>query len=509
MLPLVQRELRVAARRKNLHRNRILSGVAVLLAGAGILVFANPAHPVRSGGVFKFCSFLALVVCLAEGMRKTADAISEEKRAGTLGLLFLTDLRGWDIVLGKLAGAMVQSFTALLAFVPILSLTLLGGGTTLGDFWRTVLALLVVLLFSLSLCLFVSVLSREKSLSACAFIFLSLLVVPWIGGYLLPRIAGAPGLEVLAMANPFTLLFQAWEAHYLAGPRFYWWGVMGYLAASFTLLAVASFVLPRIWQEKPRQVQVRRSRRRQRTEAKRRRRQLDQNPILWVAYHPGQARSFRILFYSILVACVGGRIALSYADWDPEFADALALVSPTILLNVYIASQSSMNLAEARRSGALELLLSTPLKVVDIVRGQILALKEMFLIPALLLAGCYILSAIGWTIQSGQWEPGLFLLMHLLQLGLGICAIAAVGMWMGMTSKTPNRALFKTLLIGMIFPYIICIPAFLVQLVLTAVANDRLFKNFRRYVAEKYLQDPSFRLAPVPSGDPTVPPVLR
>ena len=82
-------------------------------------------------------------------------------------------------------------------------------------------------------------------------------------------------------------------------------------------------------------------------------------------------------------------------------------------------------------------------------------------------------------------------------------------MWMGMTSKSPNRALFKTLFVGMILPYITCIPAFLVQIVLIALAKDRLAKNFRRYVAERYLQAPGFRLAPVPPSDPNVPPVIR
>jgi len=35
----------------------------------------------------------------------TADTLSGESREGTLGLLFLTDLRSWDVTLGKLASA--------------------------------------------------------------------------------------------------------------------------------------------------------------------------------------------------------------------------------------------------------------------------------------------------------------------------------------------------------------------------------------------------------------------
>ncbi|HQU46125.1 MAG TPA: hypothetical protein PK867_25150, partial [Pirellulales bacterium] len=40
----------------------------------------------------------------------TADCISSERREGTLGLLFLTDLRGHDVVLGKLVVAGLGAF---------------------------------------------------------------------------------------------------------------------------------------------------------------------------------------------------------------------------------------------------------------------------------------------------------------------------------------------------------------------------------------------------------------
>ena len=43
--------------------------------------------------------------CAVAGIRATADSISSEKREGTIGLLLLTDLRGYDIVIGKFLGA--------------------------------------------------------------------------------------------------------------------------------------------------------------------------------------------------------------------------------------------------------------------------------------------------------------------------------------------------------------------------------------------------------------------
>jgi len=57
---------------------------------------------------------------------------------GTLGLLFLTDLKGHDIVFGKLAASSVNALYSLLAIVPVLGLTLLFGGVSGTQFWRSI-----------------------------------------------------------------------------------------------------------------------------------------------------------------------------------------------------------------------------------------------------------------------------------------------------------------------------------------------------------------------------------
>ena len=47
---------------------------------------------------YGFICHVALLMCMFSAS-VTADALSSEKRNGTLGLLFLTDLKGYDIVL--------------------------------------------------------------------------------------------------------------------------------------------------------------------------------------------------------------------------------------------------------------------------------------------------------------------------------------------------------------------------------------------------------------------------
>jgi ABC-type transport system involved in cytochrome c biogenesis permease component len=87
--------------------------------------------------------------------------LTREKREGTLGLLFLTDLKGHDVVLGKLLSTSIPSFYGLIATFPVLSLPLLAGGLQAGQFWCAVLALANTLFFSHACGLLVSSFSRQ------------------------------------------------------------------------------------------------------------------------------------------------------------------------------------------------------------------------------------------------------------------------------------------------------------------------------------------------------------
>src|SRR5690242_21503418 len=107
-----------------------------------LLFGAFVPFPSRVGGrMFATLSFLIAIFCGLEGLRYTADCLSEEKREGTLGLLFLTDLKGYDVVLGKLAATSLNALYGLIAIIPVLAIPLLLGGVSIGEFWRMTLVL--------------------------------------------------------------------------------------------------------------------------------------------------------------------------------------------------------------------------------------------------------------------------------------------------------------------------------------------------------------------------------
>src|SRR5213076_2023125 len=159
-LPVAERELRVAARKRSTFRVRVIAALVAWIIGSGVLVLSRVGPgfgtPSLGKGLFGVLTWLSLAVALSAGLFFTSDCLSEEKREGTLGLLFLTDLRGHDIILGKLLATSLQGICALLAIFPILAMTLLMGGVTGVQFWKTVLALLNALWISIAAGLFVS-----------------------------------------------------------------------------------------------------------------------------------------------------------------------------------------------------------------------------------------------------------------------------------------------------------------------------------------------------------------
>ncbi|PYK98613.1 MAG: hypothetical protein DME19_11875, partial [Verrucomicrobia bacterium] len=201
VLPIVERELRVAARRRDTYRMRVTAAlVAIVMFGWMMLTFLQAVPSAMHGRyLFRTLFGLAFGYCLFIGARLTADCLSEEKREGTLGLLFLTDLKGYDVVFGKLAATSVNSIYALLAILPVISLPVQLGGVTATELWQSALVLLNTLFLSLASGIFVSTLSRNerKGMFATILVVLLLTFGPFVLAFVLvtgfPQSFNRPG----------------------------------------------------------------------------------------------------------------------------------------------------------------------------------------------------------------------------------------------------------------------------------------------------------------------------
>src|SRR5580765_4252733 len=115
-LPIVARELRVTARRRGTYWSRF--GAALAAIGVGSCMMLIPdfrAGPRMGMALFIALSIISFIYSLFAGIFTTADCLSEEKREGTLGLLFLTDLKGYDIVIGKIVASSLNVAYGMLA----------------------------------------------------------------------------------------------------------------------------------------------------------------------------------------------------------------------------------------------------------------------------------------------------------------------------------------------------------------------------------------------------------
>jgi ABC-type transport system involved in multi-copper enzyme maturation permease subunit len=91
-------------------------------------------------------AFVTFLFCVVIGAALPADCLSRERREGTLGLLFLTNLNSAEVVAGKVLSTTLAAGYGLLAVFPLLAVTLLLGGVPFDEFWRVALALVNALL---------------------------------------------------------------------------------------------------------------------------------------------------------------------------------------------------------------------------------------------------------------------------------------------------------------------------------------------------------------------------
>src|SRR5438874_387779 len=199
LLPVIDRELRSRARQGATYWARYGAGGVAIIFALHFTSTVNNRPGVVGAGSATFVS-LSWVGLLAAGAAfiATADSISAERREGTLGLLFLTRLRAYEIVFSKLAAAGLTALFSMLGALPAMALAVLWGGVTGGQIARTGISLLAMLLVSLSAGLFVSTRASTQrgAFSGSGALMAALVIAPWI-------IAGIFGFQSFAALSPY------------------------------------------------------------------------------------------------------------------------------------------------------------------------------------------------------------------------------------------------------------------------------------------------------------------
>jgi hypothetical protein len=156
--------------------------------------------------------------------------------------------------------------------------------------------------------------------------------------------------------------------------------------------------------------------------------------LLWVIFNLG---------YSVLIGrwySTFGQVGL----WLPQFL--LTLGSSALL-----AWGASRALFESRQTGELELLLTTPIGVRELLKGHWLFHKRALRFPLGLLA---LTMALPWVFGLLNHPSAFNYLLRyvaayplsMLSAILGFAALCQVGLWFGLTAPTQARAIFSTVL---------------------------------------------------------------
>ncbi len=474
-LPIVERELRVAARRPGTYRARWL------VAGAGVLLWfclvffgqRNASMQSLGQSIFVGLGALTFAYALLTGLFLTADCLCSEKREGTLGLLLLANLRPLEIILGKLAANSLQGVCGVITMLPLLALPLLLGGVTGGAWGRLCLSLLITLFFSLSAGILASLVCRETHHA----MLLTLLILVVFAGFcpatawiLIPRSWPEYCRQLFVIPSPGFLLYAGRQYHYGThhGPLLFWAsaGAITTLGMAFLALAVALIKngwlargLAAGWASIAAWLAQHDGTLAQLTQQ--RATLLTQNPVYWLAARDrtaGRLAWFPVAAMGLVVAIFAIAAQLN-ARTHGEIGKYLAFSSLLAYLahQVYkllVALEATRQMAEDRATGHWELFLISPLSEQQLLAGQLAALRSQFRPSERALAtGNFILFLLflfcSHSLSINGQEFPVFIMAAfggLLALWLDAWSLRWVGLWQSLRAPTRYRAVFATVL---------------------------------------------------------------
>lgn len=449
-LPIVERELRVAARSRETYWSR--AGVVLGLGLLWIPGWMGTFGTTTEINTFVFNGMLwagFAVSCLA--CLFTADAISRERREGTLGLLFLSRVRVVDILLGKLGSSGFKGLSMLAAFLPMLMIPVLAGGVTGGEAFREGLVLFDTFWLSLCVGLYASVKPADafrtirNAVLIIAFVLFAPFLHDWIRLYALPVRSVGQSIP-FELLSPLVTLLAGRDDSYKVNPSLFW--------VSFAALQVMAWLFLLLTA-----VRLRRSLREPDGSLSPRERAGvggkeafvsttiplsfvgNKNPIYWLVQRQRGIRAalwaaatIEVVYFASSWAVFRGMFTLGW----PSVIGWVVWFFASASTDALFARAGSKFFYDAKRSGQLETLLTTPLGPCGVIEGQWSALKKLLAWPVAIGLGAMLLDEdILLVTQVGQpggysfgWVTQCFVTWSI-DIASGILGVLA-GCWLGM-----------------------------------------------------------------------------
>ena len=365
--------------------------------------------------VFQILAYVQLLLLLFFAALSAASTVAQEKDRRTFVLLLLTDLRNYEIVLGKLLGSLLQIGLFLAGTVPVLCLLLLLGGV---DYRQVIEATLVLATTALAAGSLGGVIAlwRDKTFQSLALTVLCLVLYLCLveALALLPVLAawfqeGPPALsqeKVLTCQTylqPLLALKQVLDPSDIEASFRPAYGFALAMLGMTVLLNAWAILRLRVWNPSGEPVMQREGAEMEMEEKDRARahaapgpvRAVWVNPILWreIATRGYGRRPLLVKAAYFLVLGLISYYALAVADRG-DWAAAWGLLPVAILSLLLVSAQAVTAITSERDIGALDLLLVTDLTPREFIFGKLLGIlynTKEFLLPPIILAGIYAL----------------------------------------------------------------------------------------------------------------------
>ena len=567
MWPVIERELRTEARRPAMYWMRFYGALVAMVVCVLVLASTAQSPAVLGPRLFSGLNAAFFVAIWLLAPLLTADCISRERREGTLGLLLLTPLKPLGIVSGKSLVHALRSASLLLAMTPMLVLSLLFGGVGWKDGVMAVLLDGSALLLALTAGLLASGWVRDWSRAVLGAELLGLafglvfICVNHAGFgimdsavYMAPRMRQSPTgaalwaafrqqgglwhivsnitslpfnqyqlMDVLSLNTSFNSGFrgpwqmQGWSRIWSGWPLtmqqywFSWLGVLGALsglAAMLTVIATA-FRVGRIWQytaPSPQKLWLWRTfctpRFWRSVFRSKMRRALDRNPVGWLHQYSWNAR---LIKWGWCLAIVMLELWLASSNDAIQSLVSFQYVVAIVML-VTLAFCAASSFRSERETGAMELLLVSPLRERQIIVGRIRGLWGQFFPATGLLLLVWLFLMVFWGdfkgytfgfagLNSGtpEWDA-----IRLPALVAGsLVVLPVVGLFFSLGKSNLILSWGLTCVVGLILPSILAgtvyprtqgspglwLACFLgCQLLATVIAGGWLYRNLRQRI---------------------------
>jgi ABC-type Na+ efflux pump permease subunit len=428
--------------------------------------------------LFQILTIVQLLLLAFFAALSAASAITQEKDRRTFVLLLITDLRAYEIVLGKLLGSLLQIGLLILGMIPVLALVGLLGGISAAQVGQAALVLAATALAAGSVGCLVG-LWRDKTFPALALtvLFLVLYVCLVEGLAVVPALAArvpvmgsaAGRLDVTTVQQwlgPHQAMLSVLEPpleHHVITPAY---GFALVTLVISVLLSGWGMVRLRVWnpsgepimqRERPEQEEKDRAKAHA---APGRPRAVWANPILWReirtrAYgrRPLLVKAAYVVVLALVCYFALAPLWSGAGQGRREFAAAYGLVPVGVLSLLLISAQAVTAITSERDIGALDLLLVTDLTPQEFIFGKLWGIcynTALYLLPPLVLAGVYGLYGLLATPPSGHPEQLAYknaeALVCVLIAGLILLAFAVVlGVHVALRNQNSRLAIINTL----------------------------------------------------------------